>query len=117
MTSHFDYIATVLLVLQAAINEIGAPPVVGGYLILNQGSDTGNAQLKALSENAATLPINRLWISFFSPNMVYKGDKDLSKTGLAGKYDFDTVKGYIAKLKAGGVEAFLSMGGWDFVSG
>ena len=89
--------------------------MVGGYLLL--GPETGNAQLKALSENAATLPINRLWISFFSPNMVYKaGSKDLSKTGLAGKYDFDEIKGYIAKLKAGKVETFLSMGGWDFVS-
>jgi hypothetical protein len=89
--------------------------VVGGYLLL--GPKTGMAELKALANNAKNLPVNRIWVSFFSPNMVYKkNSRDLSKSGLAGsgKFNFLTIKTCIAKLQKGGVEVFLSMGGWDY---
>ena len=46
--------------------------------------------------------------------MVYKsGSKTLMNTGL-DKFDFADVQAAIAKLDAGGVEVFLSVGGWNY---
>jgi hypothetical protein len=87
--------------------------MVGGYLLL--GQETGMAELKALANNARSLPVNRIWVSFLSPNMVYKkSSEDLSKTGLAGNFVFGDIKKHIKQLREGGVEVFLSMGGWDY---
>ncbi|KAJ3009412.1 UNVERIFIED_CONTAM: hypothetical protein HDU68_002710, partial [Siphonaria sp. JEL0065] len=43
--------------------------VVGGYLLLNP--TTGPAKLQALADNAATIPVNRVFLSFVAPTMVY----------------------------------------------
>lgn len=77
-------------------------------------------QLNKLAVNAATLPFNRLYISFLSPNMVYKpGSNTLTGVGLdattsASDAGFAEIKVAIAKLAAGGVETFFSMGGWNY---
>lgn len=84
--------------------------VVGAYLLLEPG--TGMNELAALAGAADTLPLNRIWLAFFSPNMIYeKGSKDLSQSGLDGAYDFNEIQKHIETLKQGGVEVFLSMGG------
>jgi len=87
---------------------------VGGYLLLKSID-----QLKVLAANAKTLPITRLWISFVSPTMMYKsGSNSLMHTGLNATSDADggfaKVKEYVSALEAGGVETFISMGGWNF---
>jgi len=92
-------------------------PYVGSYVLLNGPEGIGKIQL--LSQNAATLPINRLWISFFSPTMMYvPGSNTLQYTGLNisqnGDYGFGALKTAITSLKAGGVDVLLSMGGWDY---
>lgn len=92
-------------------------PYVGSYVLLN-GPD-GIAKLQLLAGSAATLPINRLWISFFSPTLTYEpGSNTLQYAGLnvsqSGDYGFGAIKSAIATLKAGGVDVLLSMGGWDF---
>ena len=72
--------------------------MVGAYLLLEP--EVGMKQLEVLGKSAETLPINRLWLSFFSPNMIYKkGSEDLSNSGLAGKYEFATLKKHITALE------------------
>jgi len=94
------------------------PKVVGGYL--NIAKAEGLAQLKALADNAATLPINRIWIAFLSPSMLYTpGSKTLVSAGMqiptiAKDAGFADLQDAVSKLQAGGVEVFLSMGGWNY---
>lgn len=92
-------------------------PFVGGYTLLNGPEGLGKISL--LASQAATLPINRLWISFFSPSMTYvPGSKTLQYTGLnissSGDFGFANLSAAIKQLQAGGVDVLLSMGGWDF---
>lgn len=97
---------------------------VGGYLLIQRsnpstGENLGMKELKTLAANAKTLPLNRIWIAFFSPDMIYKaGSKTLAHTGLnvsdTGDCGFAEITKYIGQLKAGGVETFLSMGGWNY---
>lgn len=105
--------AIVFVVTSEAVNN----PVVAGYLLLNPTN--GPAKLKALADNAANIPINRIFLSFARPGMVYvPGSNTLEHVGLAygtsGDYGFADLKAQVAKLKAGGVETFLSMGGWNY---
>ncbi|KAJ3012285.1 UNVERIFIED_CONTAM: hypothetical protein HDU68_001289, partial [Siphonaria sp. JEL0065] len=91
--------------------------VVGGYLLLNP--TTGPAKLQALADNAATIPVNRVYLSFVAPTMVYvPGSNTLQYSDIgyssSGDYGFAAVKAAVAKLQAGGVEVFLSMGGWNY---
>lgn len=87
-----------------------------------QGSDgnpIGLTAMAKLADAAATIPINRLWVSFFSPTMSYiPGSNTLVATGLhisnSSDGGFADLKKSIAKLQAGGVEVFLSMGGWNY---
>jgi len=63
--------------------------------------------------------VNRIWLGFFSPTMVYEaGSKTLKNTGLGlsttGDYGFASLANYTKQLIAGGVEVFLSMGGWNY---
>jgi len=97
--------------------------VVGGYILMERadadGKPIGLKAMAALAAKAATLPINRLWVAFFSPDMVYKsGSKTLANTGLHISNDTDkgfaSLKKSIGLLQAGGVEVFLSMGGWNY---
>jgi len=88
--------------------------VVGGYLLLKN-----LAQLQLLANNAATLPVNRIWIAFLSPQMVYLSKSNtLAFTGLNASSSADggfaEMKRYVAQLQAGGVQVFLSMGGWNY---
>lgn len=81
-----------------------------------------NLRKLAEHEQVEKLPLNRLWLAFASPNLVYKeGDHDLTGTGLETKGDeggpdggFAKLKQYVAELRASGIEVFLSMGGWDY---
>jgi len=96
---------------------------VGGYILMErQGSDgkpIGLKAIAALAAQAKTIPVNRIWVAFFSPDMVYKsGSNTLKGTGLhisdSDDGGFAELKKSIALLKAGGVETFLSMGGWNY---
>jgi len=96
---------------------------VGGYILMErQGSDgkpIGLKAMAALAAKASTIPINRLWIAFFSPDMVYKaGSNTLKNTGLhisdSADGGFAELKKSVGLLEAGGVEVFLSMGGWNY---
>ena len=90
---------------------------VGGYLLLNTAD--GLSKLNALAKSASTLPINRIWLSFARPDMIYEaGSASLEGTGLelsdSGDYGYADMAKAIAKLQAGGVEVFLSLGGWNY---
>ena len=90
---------------------------VGGYLLLNTAD--GLSKLNALAKSASTLPINRMWISFARPDMVYEaGTASLEGTGLeistSGDYGFAAMAKAIKTLQAGGVDVFLSLGGWNY---
>jgi len=83
------------------------------------GKPIGLKAMAALAANAKTIPINRIWVSFFSPDMVYKeGSHTLNSTGLhisdAPDAGYAELRKYIMQLEAGGVEVFLSMGGWNY---
>ena len=92
-------------------------PVVGGYLGLYTAQ--GLKGLEALAHNAASLPLTRITLAFVSAGLVYvPGSKTLIGAGMeiattAPDAGFANVSAAIAMLKAGGVEVFLSMGGWD----
>lgn len=99
----------------AAACAASSDPFVGGYLLIDA---QGVPKLQALAAQAATLPISRLWVSFFQPSLVYlPGSNSLQYSGLnltqSGDYGFAILKQAIAQLQAGGVEVFLSMGGWN----
>jgi hypothetical protein len=97
-------------------------PIYGGYTMVNRmknNQSVGLDNLQALAENAKTLPLNRLWLAFASPNMMYKaGDNTLHGTGLETKDmadgGFAKLKEYVAEIRASGIEVFLSVGGWDY---
>ncbi|KAI9328146.1 hypothetical protein BDR26DRAFT_921978 [Obelidium mucronatum] len=113
-----------VVAVTAAISSVSAlatPPVgekvAGGYLLLNP--TTGPAKLAALADNAATIPVNRIYLSFVAPTMVYvPGSNTLEYADIGysstGDHGFAAVKAAVAKLQAGGVEVFLSMGGWNY---
>ncbi|KAF9574508.1 hypothetical protein EC968_006313 [Mortierella alpina] len=92
--------------------------VAAGYLLLNPTQ--GPAKMKALADNAANIPINRLYISFARTGMVYvPGSKTLKYVGLnydntSDDYGFKDLQDKVKTLQAGGVEVFLSLGGWDY---
>ncbi len=103
----------ILSLVSAAV----AQSYVGGYFLVDPVY--GVEKLQALAAEAATLPINRLWVSFFSPSMVYiPGSFTLENVDLGlsntSDYGFAVLKSAIAQLQAGGVEVFLSMGGWNY---
>jgi hypothetical protein len=88
---------------------------VGAYWLVDSQAP---AKLQALAANAATLPVTRIWISFFMPDLVYEADsRTLCTAGLnystTGDCGFVEVAGAVATLQAAGVEVFLSMGGWN----
>lgn len=80
----------------------------------------GLQELQALAENAATIPVNRIWVAFFDPTLVYEaGSNTFADTGMqtgssAADLGFAEVQKAIATLKDNGVEIFLSMGGWNY---
>ena len=94
------------------------PPVVGAYHDMSKA--TGLQGLQTLVANALTLPITRLFLAFVSPTLVYlPGSKTLAGAGMgiattAVDAGFKDLSEAIAKLEAGGVEVFLSMGGWNY---
>ncbi|KAJ3236501.1 hypothetical protein HDU81_010705 [Chytriomyces hyalinus] len=111
----------VLLAVATTVAALATPPVgtavSAGYLLLNP--TTGPAKLKALADNAANIPVNRVYLSFVAPTMVYvPGSNTLQYSDIgyssSGDYGFAEVKKYVAQLQAGGVEVFLSMGGWNY---
>jgi len=117
LTTALVTIASAIALACSSQVEAAATPVVAGYLLLNPTN--GAAKLKALSDNAANIPINRIFLSFARPGMVYvPGSKTLENVGLgyatSGDYGFADLKTRIAALTAGGVEVFLSVGGWNY---
>ena len=82
------------------------------------GAD-GIGKMQLLANNAATLPITRLFVSFVSPTLVYvPGSATLENVGLnlshIGDFGFAPLKAAITTLASSGVDVLLSMGGWDF---
>ncbi|KAF9206937.1 hypothetical protein BGZ49_001531 [Haplosporangium sp. Z 27] len=110
-------LASVASALILACSTVAATPLVGGYLLLNPTN--GPSKLQALADNAATIPINRLYLSFARPGMVYvPGSNTLQYVGLnyanTADYGFADLKARVATLQANGVEVFLSVGGWNY---
>ena len=74
--------------------------------------------LASLVANAATIPVNRIYLAFASPTMTYvPGSSTLNGTGLSGfsaspgaDAGFAELKAMVATLAAAGVETFISMG-------
>lgn len=106
-----------------ASTAAAAESYVGGYVMLpRQGSSgeiVGLQELAALAKNAASLPVNRIWLAFFSPTLVYEPNSfTLEFTGLnvstSGDFGFAEIKSYTQTLQQAGVEVFLSMGGWNY---
>ncbi|KAJ3238086.1 hypothetical protein HDU78_003694 [Chytriomyces hyalinus] len=104
----------------SSVQALANPPVtdgkvVGGYVLFGDPM-----KLKLLADNAANLPINRVWLSFVRPDLYYEpGSNTLVGVGLnynntQADYGFAEIKRYVQKLQAGGVEVFLAMGGWDY---
>ncbi|KAJ3071580.1 hypothetical protein HDU98_005122 [Podochytrium sp. JEL0797] len=102
-----------------SVAALATPPVgeefVGGYVLF------GNPKkLQLLAETAATLPVNRVFLSFVRPDMYYvPGSNTLVGAGLnynntQTDFGFAEVKKYVQQLQAGGVEVFIAMGGWDY---
>ncbi|KAF9363219.1 hypothetical protein BGX34_004625 [Mortierella sp. NVP85] len=103
--------------VMACSSQVEAAPVVAGYLLLNPTN--GPAKLKALADNAANIPINRIFLSFARPGMVYvPGSNTLEHVGLnyanTADFGFADLKTRITTLQANGVEVFLSVGGWNY---
>lgn len=102
--------------------EKAVQKLVGGYLMVDKwsnGKRVGLTQLQGLANSAETLPLNRVLLAFLSPNMVYTpGDETLEFTGMTitdeDDFGYEALKESITKLQAGGVEVFLSMGGWNY---
>jgi hypothetical protein len=110
------FLVSLFLLLSCVIGS-GTKPFVGGYVML-EGSD-GLSKLSLLSANAATLPLTRIFVGFFSPTMVYvPGSKSLTQSGLnvssATDGGFSVAATAIANLTANGIDVFLSLGGWDY---
>ncbi|KAG0301731.1 hypothetical protein BGZ98_008085 [Dissophora globulifera] len=115
-------LSTALITIASALvmacsSQVEAAPVVGGYLLLNP--TTGPSRLKALADNAANIPINRVFLSFARPGMVYvPGSNTLAHVGLnydtTADFGFADLKSKVATLQAAGVEVFLSVGGWNY---
>lgn len=91
--------------------------------MMQRGSDggvIGLKELQAVAANAATVPVNRIWVAFFSPTLVYQpGSNTFADTGMetgsdAADLGFVEVKEAIKTLQDNGVEVFLSMGGWNY---
>ncbi|KAI8621958.1 hypothetical protein BC830DRAFT_12345 [Chytriomyces sp. MP71] len=101
------------------------------YLLLEPA--TALPKLNALAVNPHALPFTRLVLSFIRPDMVYiPSSFTLERTGLevvnassaswAGvnnasnfnDYGFAELKKLVTILQAGGIEVFLSVGGWNF---
>ncbi|KAG0222445.1 hypothetical protein BGX31_009145 [Mortierella sp. GBA43] len=115
-------ISTALVTIASALvmacsSQVEAAPVVAGYLLLNPTN--GPTKLKALADNAANIPINRIFLSFARPGMVYvPGSNTLEHVGLnyanTADFGFADLKTRITTLQANGVEVFLSVGGWNY---
>ncbi|KAF9322096.1 hypothetical protein BG003_006941 [Podila horticola] len=115
LTTALITIASAVMMACNAVEAAG--PVVAGYLLLNPTS--GPAKLKALADNAANIPINRVFLSFARPGMVYvPGSNTLEHVGLnyanTPDFGFADLKARVATLQANGVEVFLSVGGWNY---
>ena len=111
---------TLLLGMLASTQAV--EPIYGGYTFVQRvvnKKQVGLQNLEQLAIQAETLPLNRIWLAFGSPQMVYnKGSNTLVGTGIEtpGIADggFSKVKEYVAELRASGIEVFLSIGGWDY---
>jgi len=112
-----------VLVLLSASFVCAQDPFVGGYVLLSRSSRNGEivglSELNMLVESADSIPVNRIWLSFFAPTMVYvPGSFTLEHARLnvskTGDFGFAAIRSAIVKLQAAGVEVFLSMGGWNY---
>ncbi|KAJ3063429.1 hypothetical protein HDU99_004840, partial [Rhizoclosmatium hyalinum] len=110
----------ILTLLTTSITPLANPPipgngqqVVAGYLLLTP--KTASQKLKLLAKNAATLPVNRVVLSFVAPTMVYvPGSKTLKYADIGytrgGDYGFKEVKQAVGVLQAGGKYSIASFG-------
>lgn len=114
----------VLVFLTAIVSPVTSIGYSAAYLMLSRRDATthklvGLDELKAVADHATTIPITRLYLAFVSPTMSYfKGQASLVSVGMGaaegGDYGFALIRDAVAKLRAGGVQVFLSMGGWDY---
>ncbi|KAJ3065966.1 hypothetical protein HDU98_010693 [Podochytrium sp. JEL0797] len=112
-------LVSLAIVAVQSVAALATPPVgdkfAGGYVLFGSPE-----KLKLLAQSAATLPVNRVWLSFARPDMYYiPGSNSLVGVGLnynetQTDHGFAEIKQYVQQLQAGGVEVFMSMGGWDY---
>ncbi len=96
-------------VLLAAVALCAAQkPYVGGYVLLSRvsrnGQIVGLPELAALADQAATIPVSRLWLSFFAPTMVYyQRSYTLEHSRLnvsnSGDFGFAAIQASVRKLQ------------------
>jgi len=117
ITTSLVTIASAVALACTSLAQAADTPVVAGYLLINPTD--GPAKLKALADNAATIPVNRVFLSFARPGLVYvPGSNTLANVGLnyanSSDFGFADLKTRVTALQAGGVEVFLSVGGWNY---
>lgn len=105
---HMLKLIAICLALACACTAQDAPPYVGGYVLLSRTSRNGEVvgmkELRALASLSENIPVNRIWISFFAPTMVYvPGSNTLEHARLnvskTGDFGFADIKQAIAQLQ------------------
>ncbi|KAJ3065472.1 hypothetical protein HDU98_011176 [Podochytrium sp. JEL0797] len=101
-----------LILLYASKTVLGQSVIASLHL----NPSDGPVKLEALARNAASLPLTRLVLSFVRPDMVYvPGSNTLQYSDIGysttGDFGFAAVQNAVQRLRMGGVEVFLSMGG------
>jgi hypothetical protein len=96
----------ILAVLAVAVHS--QQPSVGAYVLLSRvarnSEPVGLQELQMLADQAASLPVNRLWFSFFAPTLVYyPGSYTLAHARLnvskSGDFGFVAIKQAIEKIQ------------------
>ena len=97
-----------VLVLLSATFVCAQDPFVGGYVLLSRSSRNGEivglSELNMLVDSADSIPVNRIWLSFFAPTMVYvPGSFTLEHARLnvskTGDFGFAAIRSAIVKLQ------------------
>ncbi len=104
----FTVVALVAVLAAAMVLGQSDNHYVGGYVLLSRvaknGQIVGLEELEALAAHASSIPVNRIWLAFVSPTMVYvPGSKTLEYARLnvsnSPDFGFAAVQKAIAQLQ------------------